>query len=149
MGFCTQEEYDWFMQHVNTFEKERIINTGYDFLKIYLSIGKDIQKNRLKARENVRKRWKSSPVDAQAQEKWGQYTLAKWQILEHTDTEHAPWIILDSTQRFLSAVEIIKAMIGTREEVRSLIEKDLSIDLSPNTEIRRNGTQELERMRRL
>lgn len=146
MGFCTQEEYEWFMTHVNQFEREQIIDEGIDFLKIYLSIGKKTQKRRLKAREDVRKRWKSSPVDAQAQEKWRDYTLAKEQILRHTDTAESPWIVLDSTQRFLSAVEIIKAMIGTREEVRKMVENDLSIDLSPNEEIRRTWAQELARM---
>lgn len=148
MGFCTQEEYEWFMTHVNQFEKEQIIDQGIDFLKIYLSIGKKTQKERLKARENVRKRWKSSPVDAQAQEKWKDYTLAKEQILRHTDTEESPWIVLDSTRRFLSAVEIIKAIIGTRTEVRKMVEDDLSIDLSPNKKIRRTGAQELARMER-
>lgn len=146
MGFCTQEEYEWFMAHVNQFEKEQIIDEGIDFLKIYLSIGKKTQKRRLKAREDVRKRWKSSPVDAQAQERWKDYTFAKEQILRHTDTPESPWIVLDSTQRFLSAVEIIKAMIGTREEVRKMVENDLSIDLTPNQKIRRTGAQELARM---
>ena len=146
MWFCTQEEYNWFMAHVNEFEKERIIQEGIDYLKIYLSIGKTTQKQRLAAREDVRKRWKSSPVDAQAQEKWWQYTNAKEQILRQTDTPESPWIILDSTQRYLSAVEIIKAIIGTKSEVRELIENDLSLDLSPNKNIRRSATQELEKM---
>jgi len=146
MGFCTEEEYTWFMEHVNDFEKEKIINEGFDYLKIYLSIGKETQKMRLKERKNVRKRWKSSPVDEQAQEKWKQYTLAKQKILEHTDTEHSPWIILDSTEKFLSAVEVMKAIMGTRQEVLHMIENDLSIDLSPNTKIRRTWAQELKRM---
>ncbi|NDK09252.1 hypothetical protein GW846_00545 [Candidatus Gracilibacteria bacterium] len=148
MGFCTQEEYDWFMQYVNNFEAG-IVDEGFDFLKIYLSIGKKVQKERLKAREGVRKRWKSSPVDAEAQEKWGQYTLAKHQILEHTDSAHAPWIIIDSTERFLSAGEIIKAIIGTRDDVRKTISKELSLDLSPDNNIVRTGKQELDRMKEL
>lgn len=146
MGFCTEEEYNWFMNHVNDFEKNRIIWEWIDYLKVYLSIWKQTQKNRLKERENVRKRWKSSPVDAEAQEKWGYYTLAKEQILRHTDTEHAPWMILDSTERYLSAVEIIKALVWTRSEVTQLVENDLSIDLSPDWNIRRTAEQELSKM---
>ena len=148
MGFCTQEEYDWFMQYVNNFEAG-IVDEWFDFLKIYLSIWKKVQKERLKAREWVRKRWKSSPVDAEAQEKWWQYTLAKHQILEHTDSAHAPWIIIDSTERFLSAWEIIKAIIGTRDDVRKTISKELSLDLSPDNNIVRTGKQELDRMKEL
>ena len=148
MWFCTEEEYNWFMTHVNGFEKEEIVDKGFDFLKIHLSITKDTQKERLNRRKHVRKRWKSSPIDAQAQEKWWFYTLAKQKMLELTDSAHAPWIVLDSNEKFLSAVEIIKAMVWTSHEVRKLIEKDLSIDLSPNFEVRRTAEQELERMRK-
>lgn len=148
MWFCTQQEYEWFMQNVNQFEKQRIIDKWIDYLKFYLSIGKDIQKERLQKRKSVRKRWKSSPVDAQAQEKWWQYTLAKERMLRETDSQHAPWIILDSTQRYESAVEIIKAIISIKDEVRKHVENDLSIDLSPNPKIRRSAQQELEKMER-
>lgn len=51
MGFCSEEEYEWFLTNVNKFEKEHIIDEGYDFLKIWLSIGKDVQKRRLEERE--------------------------------------------------------------------------------------------------
>jgi len=37
MGFCTQEEYEWFMNNVNDFEAG-IVDDGYDLIKIYLSI---------------------------------------------------------------------------------------------------------------
>lgn len=146
MGFCTQAEYDWFMENVNRFEKERIIDLWYDYLKIYLSITKNTQKKRLKIREKPRKAWKSSPIDAVAQEKWSYYTLAKKKTLELTDSAHAPWIVLDSNEKQLSAIEIIKAVVGTTHEVRKMVENDLSIDLSPNTDIRRTAQQELELM---
>ncbi len=146
MWFCREEEYNWVLQHVNQFERKRIIDAGYDYLKIYLSIGKQVQKERLDSRKGVRKRWKSSPVDEKAQAKWQLYTLAKQRVLEITDTKESPWIILDSTEKFLSAVEIMKAIIGTRTEVRKMVENDLSIDLSPNPKIRRTATQELEKM---
>lgn len=147
MGFCNEEEYEWFLTNVNKFEKEHIIDEGYDFLKIWLSIGKDVQKRRLEEREWILKKWKSSSVDQQAQAKWKLYTKAKEQVLLRTDTEIAPWIILDSTQRYLSAVEIIKAIISTREDVRKIAERTLSIDLTPNSKIRRTWAQELEKMR--
>ena len=146
MGFCSQEEYDWFMENVNRFEKERIIDLWYNYLKIYLSITKDTQKKRLKIREKPRKAWKSSPIDAVAQEKWWYYTLAKKKTLELTDSEHAPWIVLDSNEKYLSAIEIIKAIVGTSDEVRRMVENDLSIDLSPNTDIRRTAQEELKLM---
>jgi polyphosphate kinase len=148
MGFCTEEEYKWFMEHVAAFEKERIIDQWYDFLKIYLSIKKKTQKERLENRKTERKRWKSSPIDKVAQEKWDYYTLAKQKTLQNTDSIHAPWTIIDSNEKFLSAIEIIKMIISTSEDIRGLVENDLSIDLSPNKKIRRTAQEELARMRK-
>jgi len=148
MGFCTQEEYDWFIKHVNNFEKDFITDEGFDFIKIYLSIRKETQQKRLEGREEEMKRWKSSKIDQMAQEKWNEYTLAKMKILEHTDSEHAPWMVLDSNAKFLSAVEIMKAIIRTSQEVASTVETTLSIDLSPNRKIVRTAQEELERMKK-
>jgi len=148
MSFCTQEEYEWFMKNVAQFEKERIIDTEYDFLKIYLSITKKTQKERLERRKTERKRWKSSPIDAQAQEKWDYYTLAKQKILEMTDSEFAPWTVIDSNEKFLSAVEIIKMIIATSDEIQKMVEKDLSLDLSPNRKIRLTAPEALKVMKK-
>jgi len=148
MGFCTEQEYNWFMENVSDFERDRIIWKWYEYLKIYLSITKQTQKDRIDIRNATpRNPWKSSEIDAQATEKWWYYSLAKQRILEQTDSDHAPWIILDSNKKFRSAVEIIKAMIRTNDEVRSAVESELSTDLSPDLEVRRTASQELEIMR--
>jgi polyphosphate kinase 2 (PPK2 family) len=147
MWFCSKEEYNWYMANVSQFEKEQIINKWIHFFKYYLSITKDTQKERLKWRESNRKRWKSSPIDKVALEKWNYYTLAKARILEFTDTEVSPWIVLDSNEKYLSSVEIIKSIIGTNDEVARIIENDLSLDLSPNKKIVRTAKQELKRMK--
>lgn len=146
MWFCTEEEYNWFMANVSEFEKTQIIDKKIDFIKVYLSITKETQKFRLKRREQDMKRWKSSFIDKQAQEKWNYYTLAKANILKMTDSEHAPWMVLDSNEKWLSAIEIIKAIINTSEEVAKIISKN--IDLTPNPKIVRTATQELERMKK-
>ena len=146
MWFCTEEEYNWFMANVSEFEKTQIIDKKIDFIKVYLSITKETQKFRLKRRERDMKRWKSSFIDKQAQEKWNYYTLAKANILKMTDSEHAPWMVLDSNEKWLSAIEIIKAIINTSEEVAKIISKN--IDLTPNPKIVRTATQELERMKK-
>ena len=144
MWFCTEDEYNWYMENVNDFEKEQIIDKWIKFIKIYLSITKDTQKYRLKNRDTALKDWKSSFVDKAAQEKWNYYTLAKAKILELTDTEYAPWTVLDSNARWESAIEIIKAIIKTSDEATEIIGKE--VDLSPNKSIVRNAEEELIRM---
>lgn len=148
MWFCTQEEYDWFMGHVQDFEREQIIDEWIDFVKVYLSITKATQKKRLELRKTDMKSWKSSKVDGQAQEKWNYYTLAKKKVLEMTDTEESPWLVIDSNEKFLSASEIIKHMIRTTEDIANTIEQKLGIDLAPNPEITRSWKEELQRMKK-
>jgi polyphosphate kinase len=147
MWFCTEEEYNWFMQNVSQFEKDQIIDEWISFIKVYLSVTKKTQVLRLKWRNTNMKNWKSSIIDSKAQEKWNYYTLAKAKILEMTDSEHAPWMVLDSNEKHLSSVEIIKAMIKTVGEVAKLVENKLSIDLSPNKSIVRTAKEELLRMK--
>ena len=149
MWFCTQEEYEWFMENVNDFEKNQIINEWIHFIKVYLSIWKETQKERLHKRKWVMRSRKSSKIDELAQEKWNYYTRAKLKVLELTDSEHAPWTIIDSTEKFLSASEIIKKIILTSQEVAQIVESTLSIDLSPNTNVVRNWKQELARMKKV
>ncbi len=149
MWFCTEDEYTWFMNYVNQFEKENIFDQWIDHIKVYLSITKEIQKKRLKLRERQRKKWKSSPIDAQAQEKWRYYTLAKLKALQLTDTAHAPWQVINSQERFLSAIEIMKLMIWTKPEVRKYVENDLGIDLKPDSNITKTAQQELKRMEKV
>ena len=147
MWFCSKEEYVWFMKNVNQFEKDQIVDMWIDFVKVYLSITKNTQKERLQWRESARKRWKSSIIDAKAQEKWNSYTRAKYKMLELTDSEHSPWLVIDSNKKFLSASEIIKAIIRTSDEVSKMVKKDLSIDLSVNKKVARTASEELKRMK--
>ncbi|NVP18042.1 hypothetical protein HUU51_04975 [Candidatus Gracilibacteria bacterium] len=148
MGFCTQEEYDWFMENVAHFEKSQIIDQGINFIKVYLSITKGTQKERLDLRkQRIRKRNKISPIDQQAQEKWNYYTLAKAKMLELTDSKDAPWMVIDSNEKWLSAIEIIKAIINTNTEVSSIVGK--KIDLTPDKGVVRTAKQELARMKKL
>lgn len=147
MWFCTEEEYNWFMENVSQFEKEQIIEQWIKFIKVYLSITKSTQEERLRLRKRrIRKRHKISHIDQQAQEKWDYYTLAKAKILELTDSEHAPWTILDSNEKWDSSLEIIKAIINTSDEVSGIVRKTLELDLKPKKSVVRTAKQELARM---
>lgn len=148
MWFCTEYEYNWFMENVNEFEKTQIIDQSIKFIKVYLSIRKNTQEERLNnRRERIRKRNKMSSIDQQAQKKWNYYTLAKARILELTDTEYAPWTVIDSNEKWDSAVEIIKAIINTSDEVSKIVSNNLWLNLKKNNSIVRSATDELIRMR--
>ncbi|WP_265243636.1 polyphosphate kinase 2 [Muriicola sp. Z0-33] len=117
-GFCTEEEYKIFMGQVNDFEK-MIIQSNTYLLKFYFSITKDEQEKRFDdIRRSKLKRWKMSAVDEKAQDLWDDYTRYKEIMLEETNTEHAPWIIIQANKKTdarLAAIEHILNKIPYKE----------------------------------
>ena len=77
MGFCSEAEYDEFMQTVLDFER-MLVRSGIKLLKYYLDIREETQRERLRSRhEDPLKQWKVSPIDEEAVALWGAYTRAR------------------------------------------------------------------------
>ncbi|MFN8395882.1 MAG: polyphosphate kinase 2 [Bacteroidia bacterium] len=96
MGFCTDREYQEFMEQAPEFERH-LVQSGIMLFKFWFSVTKDEQKRRFKERENhPLKQWKLSPIDKASLGKWKEYTLAKEQMFFNTDTSDAPWTVIKS-----------------------------------------------------
>ncbi len=112
MGFCSNEQYEIFMNQVNDFEK-MISNESIILIKFWFSITKETQKNRFNSRlSNPLKRWKFSVVDKEGQKKWDIYSSYKKKMLQHTNNDLSPWIIVDSNDKKLSRLESIKYVLS-------------------------------------
>ena len=86
-GFCTQEEYEIFMNQVNDFER-MICESGIRLIKFYFSISKGEQAKRFRDIKNSPvKKWKFSTVDQRAQALWDDYTQYKTAMFEKTEKE--------------------------------------------------------------
>lgn len=97
--FCTEKEYSIFMSQVNEFEKMLIQSDTY-LIKLYFSISKEEQEKRFKEiKNNPLKKWKITPVDKKAQSLWDKYTEYKQKMFDATDTEVAPWKIIDANRK--------------------------------------------------
>lgn len=98
-GFCTQEEYNRFMNQVNDFER-MVLESGIYLVKIYMSISKKEQAKRFEdIKKDPLKQWKMTPVDEKAQELWDDYTHYKNQMFERTNTVMAPWKIIKANRK--------------------------------------------------
>jgi polyphosphate kinase 2 len=98
-NFCTEKEYKVFMSQVNDFEKMLIQSDTY-LIKLYFSISKKEQAKRFRDIKNSPlKRWKMTSVDKKAQLLWDEYTSYKEKMFEATNTESAPWIIIDANKK--------------------------------------------------
>jgi polyphosphate kinase 2 len=110
-GFCTHEEYERFMDEVNSFES-MLVRDGMILIKFYFSITKEEQAERfLDIKENPLKRWKMSPVDEKAQDLWDVYKKYKEKMFTHTDTENTPWIIIEANRKTKARLEAVNHVL--------------------------------------
>ena len=110
-GFCTEEECKIFMNQVNNFE-QMLIESGVRLVKFYFSISKDEQARRFKdIKASPVKKWKFSPVDQTALERWDDYTDYKKKMFEKTDTKIAPWIVIKANKKMRARVEVVQKLL--------------------------------------
>ncbi|MDO6675972.1 polyphosphate kinase 2 [Tenacibaculum gallaicum] len=110
-GFCTQEEYEIFMNQVNDFER-MILESGIRLVKIYMSINKKEQAKRFNdIKNNPLKQWKMTPVDEKAQELWDDYTEYKKAMFSKTNTEISPWKVIRANRKTVARVNVINYIL--------------------------------------
>jgi polyphosphate kinase 2 len=96
MDFCTDEEYRDFLRSAPEFER-MLTRSGIVLIKYWFSISDDEQERRFQKRSNdPKRRWKLSPLDLEARERWVEYSRAKDAMFTHTDTEDSPWYVVDA-----------------------------------------------------
>lgn len=112
MGFCTPHQYDQFMVQLPEFE-HMLYEDGVIIIKFWLSITKEEQLKRFKAREdNALKRWKFSPVDRKGQEYWDDYTRYKELMFSKTHTSFSPWIIVKTNDKKVARLECMRYVLS-------------------------------------
>lgn len=96
MGFCTDTEYDEFMVQAPEFERH-LVRSGLHLVKLWFSVTQPEQQRRFAERQrHPLKQWKLSPIDVASLDKWHEYTVAKEEMFERTDTLDAPWTVIRS-----------------------------------------------------
>jgi len=112
MGYCTDEEYERFMQQVPIFEK-LLLDDGIVLIKYWFSVSDKEQQRRFKARlKDPMKRWKLSETDLQSITRWEDYSRAKDAMFEATDSEHAPWWTIDSDDKRAARINVMSHLIS-------------------------------------
>jgi len=112
MGFCSDEEYEEFMQSVLDFE-HMLVKSGIRFFKYYLDISSDEQRQRLMdRRKDPLKQWKISPIDNQATKHWDAYSLARNEMLARTHNPVAPWTVVRADNKHQARLNLIKDLLA-------------------------------------
>lgn len=142
MGFCTDEENKRFLKDVPMLEA-MLVKNGILLFKFFFSVSKDEQMRRFKAREtSPLKQYKISPVDREAQERWDDYTVRKFQMLNETNRTISPWTIIRSDNKKKARLNCIKHILS-KVEYENKISEDR---LQPDPEIVVSGIDEIRFM---
>ncbi len=111
MGYATEEQVDLHLQQVPVFEK-LLTDDGILLFKYWLTTDQEQQEERLRERlEDPLKRWKLSPVDLAAREKYDAYTDARAKMLKATHYEHAPWTLVDFNDQKRGRLTLIRDLL--------------------------------------
>jgi polyphosphate kinase 2 len=112
MGFCTDGEYESFLQDVLPFE-HMLIGAGIQIVKYYLDISKKEQEERLRdRRDDLLMQWKRSPIDEVAIKHWDTYTEARDQMFARTSSPLLPWIVVRADDKRSARLNVIRDLIA-------------------------------------
>ncbi len=109
--FCTQKEYEVFMNQVNDFER-MILESGIHLVKIYMSISKKEQSKRFAdIKSDPLKQWKMNKLDEKAQDLWEDYTEYKNAMFQKTNTKISPWKIIRANRKTDARINVINHIL--------------------------------------
>jgi polyphosphate kinase 2 len=129
MGYASEAQVDAFLKAVPSFEK-LLVDDGILLFKYWLAADQAEQEERLRERlEDPLKRWKLSPIDLAAREKYDDYTSAREAMLAATHTKHAPWTLVDFNDQRRGRLTLVRDLLAripdTHEEPDPITFPDL------------------------
>ena len=112
MGFCSKAQYERFLKLCPVVERF-MVEGGTQLIKLWLEVSNGEQQRRFEARiKDPLRQWKLSPMDLPSRERWYDYSRARDRMLEATDTEVAPWVILRSDDKRTARLNAIAHILS-------------------------------------
>jgi PPK2 family polyphosphate:nucleotide phosphotransferase len=104
-------------EDINHFERY-LSHNGTVIRKFFLHISKDQQKRRfLKRLTDPVKRWKFSKTDLGERDRWKDYMDAYEDVVRHTSSPWAPWIVVPADHKWFARLVVVRAIIDALEEL--------------------------------
>jgi len=116
MGFCTEDEARAFLAQAPVFER-MLVDDGILLHKYWLTVDQAEQEARFAARrDDPLKRWKLSPIDLEARQRYAEYTKARQKMLDATHTRQAPWTLVDFNDQRRGRLALIRHLLDALGE---------------------------------
>ena len=113
MGFCSEDDVKKFLRAVPLVEKA-IVDSGIHLIKFWLEVSQEEQTKRLESRiDDGRKIWKLSGMDLLSYGRWYDYSRARDDMFQASDTAHAPWSVVPSDDKRRARLNIIAHILDS------------------------------------
>ena len=111
LGFCSEDQAKRFLEVAPPVEKA-LVESGIILLKYWLEVSQEEQTRRLQARiDDGRKLWKLSPMDLESYSRWYDYSRARDDMFQATDTPWAPWFVVHSDDKRRARLNLISHLL--------------------------------------
>jgi polyphosphate kinase 2 len=111
MGFCSEEDVKRFFLMTPGAEKA-VVESGVHVIKYWLEVSEEEQTRRLTGRiDDGRKTWKLSPMDLKSFSRWYDYSRARDEMFQATDTPWAPWYVVHSDDKRRARLNVISHLL--------------------------------------
>lgn len=111
-----QEEVPTILEDINIFEKQ-LTDGGTLIIKFFLDISKHEQKKRFKKlRDNKATKWRVTEEDLDRNKHFGDYFRMADEMLIKTDSEYAPWTVIEAEDDNFATVKILSKTVHVLEE---------------------------------
>ena len=112
MGFCTEDQVKRFLAATPLVEKT-IVESGVILIKYWLEVSPEEQTRRLEERiKDGRKIWKLSPMDLRSYSRWFDYSQARDDMFQATDSPWAPWFVVRSDDKRRARLNVITHLLA-------------------------------------
>ena len=112
MGFCSPAQVEEFLQSCPEFER-MLVRSGIMLLKYWFSVSDEEQESRFQARiDDPTRRWKLSPMDLEARNKWESFSRAKDVMVAHTNIPEAPWFTVEADDKRRARLNCIRHLLS-------------------------------------
>ena len=104
-------------REINDWERY-LVDNGIRVLKLFLNVSKEEQRKRfLKRIDEPDKNWKFSAADVRERAYWDDYQRAFSEMLSHTSSEWAPWIVIPADRKWFARIAAAAAIVSALVEI--------------------------------
>lgn len=112
MGFCSAHQVEQFMRACPAFER-MLVESGIMLLKYWFSVSDEEQEARFQSRiDDPTRRWKLSPMDLAARDRWQEFSAAKDDMFAHTNIPEAPWFTVEADDKRRARLNTISHLLS-------------------------------------